>query len=668
MPVAVSYPGVYVQELSSGVHTIVGVATSIAAFVDFFSTGPMNTAVQIFSFADFERQFGGLDTRSEASYAIQQFFLNGGTLAYVVRVSSSTAGNAATKAAIAMAALPGDPEEVLSATAANAGASGNGLRIAVDYATVDPATQFNLTITQLNPDGSVAAKEAFVNLIVAAGKPNDAVATVNATSQLVSLAATASGQGKRPACTGTVSTPIGDVSALKLTKDDTVDVSLNGALVGTTTALGDPPPATVDAIAQTLQTLLRGVTQNKATPLASATVGVVRVSATEQYLVVKSGTSAASDVVGLSNTADGIAKKLGFAAAGQNVQQYALGAGAASQDQFLPVDPTSTAKPPARAQQAGSDGTIDMKDDAAGFAGGLIGDPNAKSGMYALLNVDLFNILCLPATMNLPDDSALAVATAAISLCTTRRAMYLLDVPQADVNRDTVPAIMKWLDMNAGLRSRNAALYFPRIDVSDPINGLRARKVSPSGTVAGLWARTDGSRGVWKAPAGTEAQLAGVGKLEYTLTDPENGVLNPLAINCLRTFPVYGAVCWGARTLMGADQIADEYKYIPIRRLALFIEETLYRSTQWVVFEPNDAPLWAQIRLNVGAFMQTLFRQGAFQGSTPQQAYLVQCDATTNPQATIDQGIVNIVVGFAPLKPAEFVVITIQQLAGQLAT
>ncbi|KVD68433.1 phage tail sheath C-terminal domain-containing protein [Burkholderia ubonensis] len=668
MPVAVTYPGVYVQEISSGVRTIVGVATSIAAFVDFFSTGPMNQAVLIESFADFERQFGGLDTRGEASYAIQQFFLNGGTQAYVVRVSSTTPGNAATAAAIAMAAAPTDTDDVLTATAASAGASGNFLRIDVDYGAVDPSTQFNLTVTQLNPDGSPAAKETFRNLIVGTGKPNDAVATVNAASQLVRLATSASGQGKRPACTGTVSNAIGDVGALGLAKTDATDVTLNGKAIGTTDALGDPPPATLDGVAQKLQSLLRGLKNGSDTPLANATVGVVRLSSTQQYLVVKAGTSGAADTVGLSNSADGLAKKLGFVATGQNVQQYALGAASASHDQFLPVDPKSTTTPPARAQQAGSDGKVDLSGDAAGFAGGLIGDAAAKTGMQALVDVDLFNILCVPSTMNLPDDQAAAVATAALDLCTRRRAMYLLDTPQADANRDTVPAIMQWLDANSGLRSRNAALYFPRIDIPDPVNGYRARRVAPSGTVAGLWARTDASRGVWKAPAGTEASLAGVRKLEYTLTDPENGVLNPLAINCVRTFPVYGQVLWGARTLKGADQIADEYAYIPVRRLALFIEESLYRGTQWVVFEPNDTPLWAQIRLNVGAFMQTLFRQGAFQGATPQQAYFVQCDATTNPQATINQGIVNIVVGFAPLKPAEFVVITIQQIAGQLAS
>ncbi len=152
------------------------------------------------------------------------------------------------------------------------------------------------------------------------------------------------------------------------------------------------------------------------------------------------------------------------------------------------------------------------------------------------------------------------------------------------------------------------------------------------------------------------------------MTDPENGLLNPLGINCLRTFPTFGAVVWGARTMRGADAAADEYKYVPVRRLALFIEESLYRGTKWVVFEPNDEPLWAQIRLNVGAFMHNLFRQGAFQGTTPREAYFVKCDKETTTQNDINLGIVNIAVGFAPLKPAEFVIIKIQQMAGQIQT
>ena len=490
-----------------------------------------------------------------------------------------------------------------------------------------------------------------------------------ARSQLIALTTQSGSTGKRPAQTGSASAAITNASATShpwgVAAGDVLTVSLNNAggntALGTTSGLPNPAPADLGSLASAIQSQLRALKytsgpQSGKPALPNAVASVVGSASGTAYVVVESGTNP-GDVLALTGS---LASKMGFATATENVQQYALG-GTAFAAQALP----------GANRMQGSDGTWDptkppsLWATTTGIAEGLIGDQNAKTGIYALLDVDLFNILCIPATINLSDTDVAAVATAATSLCQTRRAMYLLDVP-GDV-ADTVPQIIAWLDNNAGLRSPNAALYFPRTDIPEPLNQLRLRKIAPSGTVAGLWARTDGTRGVWKAPAGTTATLTGVPQLEYKLTDPENGVLNPLAINCLRTFPIYGPVCWGARTLNGADQMADQWKYIPIRRLALYIEGSLYRGTQWVVFEPNDTPLWAQIRLNVGTFMQTLFRQGAFQGSTPAQAYFVLCDSTTNPQASINQGIVNIVVGFAPLVPAEFVVISIQQMAGQLA-
>jgi uncharacterized protein len=211
-------------------------------------------------------------------------------------------------------------------------------------------------------------------------------------------------------------------------------------------------------------------------------------------------------------------------------------------------------------------------------------------------------------------------------------------------------------------------IYFPRVKLPDPSREFRLEEFPPSGIMAGIYARTDVQRGVWKAPAGIDAVLSGVSQLSYNMTDKENGILNPLGVNCLRTFPVYGNIAWGARTLKGADALASEWKYVPVRRLALFLEESLYRGTKWVVFEPNDEPLWSQIRLNIGAFMNNLFRQGAFQGSSPTEAYFVKCDKETTTQNDIDLGIVNIVVGYAPLKPAEFVILKFQQIAGKIAT
>ena len=241
--------------------------------------------------------------------------------------------------------------------------------------------------------------------------------------------------------------------------------------------------------------------------------------------------------------------------------------------------------------------------------------------------------------------------------------MLLIDPPKAWRDKDAAKTKAAAL----GTKSKNAALFFPRLRQRDPLANNQWDEFAPCGAVAGIMARTDANRGVWKAPAGLEATLVGVPELSVKLTDMENGELNPLGINCLRSFPAAGRVVWGSRTRQGDDRLTSEWKYIPVRRLALYIEESLYRGTQWVVFEPNDEPLWAQIRLNLGAFMNGLFRQGAFQGRTPRDAYLVKCDRETTTQDDINRGVVNIVVGFAPLKPAEFVIIQIQQLAGQIA-
>jgi phage tail sheath protein FI len=238
--------------------------------------------------------------------------------------------------------------------------------------------------------------------------------------------------------------------------------------------------------------------------------------------------------------------------------------------------------------------------------------------------------------------------------------------PPPDVTR--VSGAIDWISGKLGITSPNGAAFWLRLRLPDPLSNYSLRSFAPCGVVAGVYAATDGSRGVWKAPAGITATLGGVQGLTYTMTDSENGLLNPLGLNCFRSFPTYNQVLWGARTLAGADALASQWKYVPVRRTALFLESSLYQGLQWVVFEPNDSPLWSAIRLNVGSFMQALFLQGAFQGTTPDQAYFVKCDGETTTQADIDNGIVNILVGFAPLQPAEFVVIQIEQLTGQASS
>jgi len=314
----------------------------------------------------------------------------------------------------------------------------------------------------------------------------------------------------------------------------------------------------------------------------------------------------------------------------------------------------------------GTDGSGDLP-----HSQDLIGDPTLFTGIYALQKVDLFNLLSIPdATRALPSsptaldptvDPSLIYSTA-IALCDQRRALLLVDPPPTI----TSPAgAVDWKSYQIGSTDANGAAYWPRVRVPDLLNNGNLRSFAPSGTVAGIYAATDGSRGVWKAPAGINATLNGVQGLTYALTDLENGRLNPHGLNCLRSFPVYGNVVWGARTLAGDDALASQWKYVPVRRMALFLEESLYRGLQWAVFEPNDEPLWSAIRLNVGSFMQALFQKQAFQGQTPDEAYLVKCDSETTTQTDIDNGIVNVLVGFAPLQPAEFVIIQIEQLAGQ---
>lgn len=512
MPVTLTYPGVYIEEVPSGVRTIVGVATSITAFVGRALRGPVNRPVRVQSFAEFERLFGGLWASSGMSYAVQHFFLNGGGDALIVRVVHSGDVTPANNAAAATGATDG-----LDLTAANPGEWGNRLRVTIDHNTRDPAdtTLFNLIVEEMDgtgPNANAIASEAFRNVSVATTSPRFVQTVLAAESVFVRITAV---PNTRPAATS---------------------FFLTGGQ---------------DGIAPTAAEL-QGVSAN-------------------------------------------------------------------------------------------------------------------KTGLFALEDADLFNLLCLPPVT--PDGNVdPAVYTAALAYCKQRRAMLIVDPPTSWANPTAVES-----DANnpagfiAPLRDENAILYFPRVRMADPLQENRLASFAPCGVMAGVIARTDAQRGVWKAPAGQDATLVGVRELAYKMTDGENGRINPLGVNALRAFPVTGNVAWGARTLEGADRLASEWKYIPVRRLALFIEESLFRGTQWVVFEPNDEPLWAQIRLNVGAFMQDLFRQGAFQGSSPREAFFVRCDRTTTTQSDIDRGIVNIHVGFAPLKPAEFVVIRIQQIAGQSA-
>jgi phage tail sheath protein FI len=271
----------------------------------------------------------------------------------------------------------------------------------------------------------------------------------------------------------------------------------------------------------------------------------------------------------------------------------------------------------------------------------------------------IFNLMVLP---GVTDNSVLSQA---LAFCERKRAFVILDPP----SNDTADPATNYIGDYVGTvpLSPNGALYFPFLKATDPLTN-QVVNLPPSGYVAGIYSKTDQNRGVWKAPAGLETTLLNTSGVVDTgrMNDNRQGTLNPIGVNCLRSFPGSGTVVFGARTLVTADPAFEQWRYVPVRRTALFIEQTLYNNLTWVMFEPNDEPLWVAIRTSIENFMLALYRQGAFQGSTPSLAFQVVCDNTTTTQDDINNGIVNIIVAFAPLKPAEFVIVKIAQLAGQV--
>jgi uncharacterized protein len=300
---------------------------------------------------------------------------------------------------------------------------------------------------------------------------------------------------------------------------------------------------------------------------------------------------------------------------------------------------------------AGADGGVIAPNDAvfvqalnAAFAAG-----------GAIDRIGAFNLICVPGLTE-------AGATAMLQGQAAARRAFLIADCDEHAQASTIAASVA---AKTGANAANSALYFPWVIAPDPLQSGAPRALPPSGFVAGVLARIDAARGIWRRPAGSEANLKGATDLAVHLTDTQGESLNGQGINCLRQFPGRGVLVWGARTLDGSDARASEWKYVSVRRTALFLEESIWAGSEWAVFEPNDEPLWARLRLSVGNFMHGLFKQGAFQGNTPNDAYFVKCDRDTTTQDDIDRGVVNIMVGFAPLKPAEFIVVKIALLARQ---
>ncbi|MDB5020625.1 MAG: phage tail sheath protein [Pedobacter sp.] len=792
MPVQTSYPGVYVQEVPSGVRTIMGVSTSVTVFIGRTKKGLINTPVQCLSYSDFAREFSDEYAGGELAQSVKLFFLNGGTVCYIVRVA-----NGAISADVVLRNLT--PADVLKVSAKSAGLFGDDIRVGITYNGPNPEATFNMELfrwaTNVSGQRVKVEQEIWQGLSMDPMAGRYAPLYVTKNSNLVNVEdkftppspapppvlPAGFSQSGRPIVNDT---DANFRNALKgiLTKGKKFRISVNaGAMVNvdlTPIDLSVPPLNTANqaTILTAIENIIKAALPASTPIVLSQQAGPLKAAVSTGLLRISSATG---DVYIEQFPGDDLAKALllGNALGGLEVPRYSVGrpvpngiffklsdlvsfaerkktafnkitinsidtllngeysinlppAGQIFQDSYQPTPTLSDGNDGVREKLAiivdainntkstnpdfkwtaqgwglrlalipgeGNDnGTGTIKTSGAdnvdigpnfisnvryyslGTTGtgtfqtpGLAGNNGTKpllkdyTDNFPILDkeVDLFNLMVLP-----PDSEHTAAIRATLwgpasVFCQEKRAFLLMDGPDdwSTVQKATNPTTGV-NGLRIGLVKDHSAVFFPRVTISD--NSLN-KQVGPTGAIAGLMARTDGTRGVWKAPAGTEADLRGIIGLEYRFSDRDNGQLNPHAINTLRIFPD-GIVNWGARTMDGDDDFASEYKYIPVRRTALFIEESLYRGLKWVVFEPNDEPLWAQIRLNVGAFMHNLFRQGAFQGKTKQEAYFVKCDRETTTQNDINLGIVNIWVGFAPLKPAEFVILYLQQMTGQI--
>lgn len=628
------HPGVYIEEIPSGAKPIEGVSTSVAALVGYTTEGPIGEATLVHSWDEFKAAFG--EIHSDTDYlglAAFNFFLNGGRDAYIARLAKSAV----------TASLPADSihgsgsgsaagVDVLAITAASAGAWGDMLSVKVTDDT--DGYHFKLDVS-LSDGTNSSVVESFNNLSMDSSDAGYVLTVVNGNSAYIRVA---------------LSTELKDHPGTYYHQGTSVSDDLS-AVTWTDVVGGMTLTLNIDNLGAKTITLSGASTDTYADGAAVATEIQARVRAlgaayahftcgfASDTMTLTSGTASAYSAVVVRPGQLATLLKLGKAAGGTET------AGCAD---VVPatMGPTALA--------GGDDGDAPGAGDYTDF-------------FTKLKKVRDVNIILLPGQYMHEDGTGNLCIDAAVSHCEeTGSRMVLIDPPPGD-ELDQATKV----DALGLSTSTYAALYYPWVKVANPFynrdsnpNVPTTLTVAPSSLAAGIWARTDGTRGVWKAPAGVEASVRGIAGLEFIVEDGDQDQLNPLGVNCLRKLPSYGAVVWGARTLSTNAQ--PEWRYVPVRRTAMYIESSIYNGIQWAVFEPNAHGLWSSLRANIGAFMDGMFRAGAFQGQKASDAYFVRCGlGDTMTQDDIDRGMVIAIVGFAPLKPAEFVIVRIQQKVGQ---
>ncbi|MFZ7127181.1 MAG: phage tail sheath family protein [Desulfobacterales bacterium] len=774
------HPGVYVEEIPSGVKPIEGVPTSVAAFVGRARKGPVGAAVPVNSFDEYRAVFGDIASEADAmGLALRAFYLNGGKTAFVARLVNGSPPTAAASATVAGQDSGGNA--VLRVQATSVGQWGN----AVYFRIVKPdpdAPAFDLEVGHLEKD-KFRKDETFAGLTMNAGEAAYALTQVNGSSAWVELALEPAGDPDDAAelyqdatLTGGVLGTAADAFAAGMSGIMSLTLNINGlgakkididpdalGLAGTDNqADGDLVAGAIVAAVRALgpdiayQSFVCGYGSNRFTltspkPAQERTCASLMVydgtgDAGDLAAFLRLGSKAAATFVGagLDTTnatlfSDGItgtmdltldmdglgsrtisiqAAELGLAGNHDaDSRAVALAIRDAVQAIPLPVDAyrrfdcvyaggrfvlTSGSVRPRTSSLTVADGPLaDLLGLAPGdnptltagreihhgtarviplenlgpapfhngvqlTGGGEAPPTGADYGTFfnqVLRKIRDVSILVLPGQHWAKDGSGNAAIGQALAHAeATRSRVVIVDPPPGEELEQAAQ-----VDQMALPTSTYSVLYYPWVKVANPFynadtnpTAQKTLKIAPSAFAAGMWAKIDGKRGVWKAPAGVESQLLGMAGLEFDVEDAEQDQLNPLGVNCLRKLPSFGAVIWGSRTL--STKADPEWRYVPVRRTAIMIEQSIYGGIQWAVFEPNDHRLWASLRTNIGAFMDGLFRAGAFQGEKASDAYFVRCSlGDTMTQDDIDRGQVIVIVGFAPLKPAEFVIVRIQQ-------
>lgn len=629
-----TYPGVYLEETASGVRPIQAAGTSTAAFIGEAERGLVNTAVKVRNITEYTKHYGGFLDEKYLTHAVNQYFRNGGSQCYVVRVTGEKSANAK----LNLKDRSDGESLILSLQAISPGGWGNQLRVRIDRGRLDPENEFRLSVF-LHEGSTLTPVESFDNLSTNP-KHTNFVEKILRTSTAITGQVNSDNKnffhGFSGAGPEAPELPIEMARArirINVDGDGFQEVDLSNG-VGPEDGRA-PDLKTIENVAIAIQYVVRklkpllGTTNPDAFKKFTSTIHIKR-------LTLGSGTKQIDSAVIV-------------AAAGANVDATAnlrLGRthkGVEATGNFLRL-PAPTPHNTYESLMDGSNGEPISEDDDRPFI-------EAFEALNEKNDVSLIAV---------PGRGSTDLVQEGLSYCERRPlsdCFYIADMPS---DHTTVEQARGFIE-KISPKNSYGAVYIPWLYTPDPTGASpEPVLVPPSGHIAGLYARTDASRGVWKAPAGTAAALSGVSGLARDFTDTEHGELNPLGVDLIRRFPASGIVSWGARTIHSDP----EYGYVPVRRLAILLRVSIYNGIQWAVFEPNGEELWSQLRTNLTSFMLTLYRRGAFQGTQPSDAFFVKCDSETTTQDDIDLGIVNVMIGFAPLKPAEFVIVKISQVAG----